>query len=271
MKILALGDVVGQSGRTAVKTHLPRLKKELGLDFILVNGENSAGGFGITQLICKEFEKAGADCITGGDHIWDQKEVPSFIGNYPKLLRPANFPDKAPGAGIRLFTTDTGKRVVVLHLMAQLFMKYQLDCPFKTADALLSAYQLGATADAILVDFHGEATSEKMAMGHYLDGRVSMVVGSHTHVPTADTMLLNAGTAYQTDLGMCGDYNSVIGFEKTVPLKSFLNKFKTERMQPAEGEGTLCGIFIETDNKTGRATRAEAVRVGGKLNIPLPR
>lgn len=271
MKLLVLGDVVGQSGRDAVKKQLPRLKKELMIDFAVVNGENSAGGFGITQAICKEYEAAGADCITGGDHIWDQKEVPAFISNYPKLLRPANFPEKTPGAGIRLYNTANGKRVVVLHLMAQLFMKYQLDCPFRAADALLAPYTLGGTADAIIVDFHGEATSEKMAMGHYLDGRVSLVVGSHTHVPTADTMILPGGTAYQTDAGMCGDYNSVIGFEKTVPLKSFLGKFKTERLVPAEGEATVCGILVTTDDKTGRATNAAPLRVGGKLNTGLPK
>ena len=267
MKLLFLGDVVGESGRTAIKKNLPALKTRLKADFTVVNGENSAGGFGITHAICREIEAAGADCITGGDHIWDQKEVPSFIANYPKLLRPANFPEKTPGSGIRLFTTEGGKRVVVLHLMAQLFMKYQLDCPFKTADQLLSPYTLGGTADAIIVDFHGEATSEKMAMGHYLDGRVSLVVGSHTHVPTADTMLLTKGTAYQTDAGMCGDYDSVIGFDKKVPLNSFLNKYKTERLTPAQGEATLCGLLVETDNRTGLATAVSPVRSGGKLHL----
>lgn len=266
MKILFFGDVVGESGRKAIKKHLPVLKKQYAADFVIVNGENAAGGFGITHAICREMEAAGADCITGGDHIWDQKEVPSFIGNHAKLLRPANFPEKAPGTGIRLFTTPEGKRVLVLHLMAQLFMKYQLDCPFKAADALLASYTLGGTCDAIIVDFHGEATSEKMAMGHHLDGRVSLVVGSHTHVPTADVMILTGGTGYQTDAGMCGDYDSVIGFNKRSSLPNFLNKYKTERLTPANGEATLCGLILETDPKTGLAKTLNPIRFGGKLH-----
>lgn len=266
MKILFFGDVVGESGRKAIKKSLPVLKKQYAADFVVVNGENAAAGFGITQNICKEMEAAGADCITGGDHIWDQKEVSSFIGNYPKLLRPANFPEKTPGVGIKLFITAEGKRVLVLHLMAQLFMKYQLDCPFKAADTLLASYKMGGTCDAIIVDFHGEATSEKMGMGHHLDGRVSLVVGSHTHVPTADTMILKNGTAYQTDAGMCGDYDSVIGFEKTMSLQNFNNKYRTNRLSPAGGEATLCGVFVETDDRTGLAKSITPVRYGGKLH-----
>ena len=266
MKLLFLGDVVGESGRKAIKKNLPVLKKQYAADFVVVNGENSAGGFGITQLICKEMEAAGANCITGGDHVWDQKETPSFIGSYGKLLRPANFPEKAPGAGIRLFTTAEGKRVVVLHLLAQLFMKFQLDCPFRAADNLLAPYKMGGTCDAIIVDFHGEATAEKMAMGHHLDGRVSLVVGSHTHVPTADTMILSNGTAYQTDAGMCGDYNSIIGFEKKISLTNFYHKYKIDRLTPANGEATLCGIYVETDNRTGLAKTVTPIRFGGKLD-----
>lgn len=266
MKLLFFGDVVGEAGRKAIKKHLPVLKKQYAADFVVVNGENAAGGFGITQAICKEMESAGADCITGGDHIWDQKEVPSFIGSYAKLLRPANFPEKVPGAGIRAYKTAEGKNVVVLHLLAQLFMRYQLDCPFKSADNLLSAYKLGATCDAIIVDFHGEATSEKMAMGHYLDGRVSLVVGSHTHVPTADTMILPKGTAYQTDAGMCGDYLSIIGFDVKKSLKNLASKYKVERLSPADGEATLCGIFVETNDRSGLAKTVTPIRCGGKLN-----
>ena len=266
MKILFLGDVVGEAGRKAIKKNLPVLKKQYATDFVVVNGENSAGGFGITQLICKEMEAAGADCITGGDHIWDQKEVTGFIANYTKLLRPANFPEKTPGFGIRLFTSAEGKRVVVLHLLAQIFMKFQLDCPFRAADALLAPHKLGGTCDAIIVDFHGEATAEKMAMGHYLDGRVSLVVGSHTHVPTADTMILSHGTAYQTDAGMCGDYNSIIGFDKKISLANFTHKYKVDRLTPAGGEATLCGLLVETDNRSGLATKVTPVRHGGKLH-----
>lgn len=265
MKILFFGDVVGEAGRKAIKTQLPLLKKQYGADFVVVNGENAAGGFGITQLICKEMEAAGADCITGGDHIWDQKEVPAFIGQYHKLLRPANFPEKTPGAGIKLFTAASGKRVVVLHLMGQLFMKYQVECPFKIADQLLNHYQLGSTADAIVVDFHAEATAEKMAMGHHLDGRVSFVVGSHTHVPTADTMVLPGGTGYQTDAGMCGDYNSIIGFEKKGSLRNFMQKYKVEKLTPASGPITLCGVLAEITPRTGLCQSITPVRMGGYL------
>lgn len=265
MKILFLGDVVGEAGRKAIKKQLPALKKQLGVDFAIVNGENAASGFGITQLICKEMQNAGADCITGGDHIWDQKEVPSFIGQHPLLLRPANFPEKAPGAGHRLFTMPDGRKVLVIHLLGQLFMKYQLDCPFACVDRILESYRLGATADAIVVDIHAEATSEKMAVGHHLDGRVSLVVGSHTHVPTADTMILPGSTGYQTDAGMCGDYDSIIGFKKAISLKNFTQKYRSERLSPSEGEATLCGTLIETAPRTGLCLAITPVRVGGTL------
>ncbi len=270
MRILLCGDVVGSAGREAVTQHIPDLRKRLGLDCVVVNGENAAGGFGVTKKICDGFMAAGADVITGGDHIFDQKETASFIGQYPTLLRPANFPEKVPGKGVYLFTTAEGKTVLVLHLLAQLFMKYSLDCPFAKATAILNDYRLGKTVDAIVVDFHGEATSEKMAMGHHLDGKVSLVVGSHTHVPTADTQILPGGTALQTDAGMCGDYNSVIGFNPKIPLKGFVDKMKTERLQPAEGEATLCGVCVETDDATGLAKHVAPVRVGGRLAPQLP-
>lgn len=270
MRLLFCGDVVGRSGREAIKKHIPELRKQLKLDCVVVNGENAASGFGITESILNQFFKDGADVVTGGDHIFDRKEVLGFINNYSNLLRPANFPEHTAGRGHYEFETPEGKKVLVIHLMAQLFMKYQLECPFAKADEILKSYRLGKNVDAIIVDFHGEATSEMMAMAHHLDGRVSMVTGSHTHVPTADIQILPGGTAQQSDAGMCGDYNSVIGFDKEMPVKQFLQKFKGGKLEPASGEATVCGIYIETDNKTGLTTRVEAVRKGGRLSQAVP-
>ncbi len=222
MRILFCGDLVGRSGRDVVIERLPALRRDLGLDLVVVNGENAAGGFGISQKICEELYKAGADCITTGNHVWDQKETISFIGSDPRLLRPINFPAGTPGKGSAIYQTARGKKVLVANIMARLFMD-PLDDPFQAADQLLKAHRLpsprgGGNIDAILIDFHGEATSEKMAMGHFLDGKVSLVVGRTPHVPTADHMILAKGTAYQTDAGMCGDYDSVIGMEKAIPV-----------------------------------------------------
>ncbi len=270
MRLLICGDVVGKAGRDSVLTHIPRLRQELKLDFIVVNGDNAAHGFGINRKICDEFIAAGVDVITAGDHVWDQQETKSFIGQYPALLRPHNFPSHTPGTGVRVYESFKGEKVLVMHLQAQVFMKYQLDNPFECAKQELAKHQLRGTVDAIIVDFHGEASSEKMAMGHFLDGKVSVVVGTHTHVPTADTMILPGGTAYQTDLGMCGDFNSVIGFDKRVPLAGFTDKMKTEKFEVATGEATLCGIYVETDPKTGLAKKVSPVRVGGRLQQIVP-
>ncbi len=255
MKILFLGDVVGRSGRDAVVKHVPVLRKSLALGFVLVNGDNAAGGFGITSQICKDFFAAGVDAITGGDHIWDQKDIVPYLATEKRLLRPRNFPDKTPGRGEETYTAAGGKKVTVLHLLGQVFHKEHAACPFAAADEMLASVKLRANTDAILVDFHAEATSEKMAMGRYLDGRVSAVVGSHTHVPTADARVLAKGTGYHTDGGMCGDYNSVIGFEEAAPLERFLSKITKIRMEAAAGEATLCGTLIETDDATGLAKR----------------
>lgn len=265
MKILFCGDVVGETGRKAVTTHIPVLRNKLSLDAVTVNGENSAGGFGITKSICEEFLRSGVDVITSGDHVWDQKETTSFIDNYPKLLRPINFPKKTPGKGSLALTLNSGKILVVIQALGQVFMKYQLDSPFEAIDEELEKYKLGGNVHAIVVDMHAEASSEKTAMGHYLNGRVSLVVGSHTHIPTSDYQILSKGTAYQTDAGMCGDYNSVIGFDPQIPLKSFLQKMKSDRMTPATGEATLCGIYVETDDSTGLAKHIEPIRVGGRI------
>ncbi len=260
MKILFLGDVVGRSGRDAVTRHLPALRSEWALDFVVVNGDNAAGGFGITPQICKDFFSAGADVITGGDHIWDQKEIVPYLAQEKRLLRPQNFPSQVPGTGNGIFTAKNGKKVLVLHLLGQVFHKEHANCPFATADDALASVKLGGGVAAIVVDMHAEATSEKMAMGHYLDGRVSVVTGSHTHVPTNDARIFPKGTAYQTDAGMCGDYDSVIGFQPAAPLERFLTKVTKIRMEPATGEGILCGTLAETDDTTGLAKSCESIQ-----------
>jgi len=269
MRLLFLGDVVGRSGREAVIAHLPRLREALAPDLIVVNGENAAGGYGITMKIAAELFEAGVHCLTTGNHVWDQRELIGAIDREPRVLRPLNYPPGTPGQGAVL-TVAGGRPVLVVCLMARLFME-ALDDPFAAIDRLLAAHRLGPDGvGAILVDFHGEATSEKMAMGHHLDGRVSAVIGTHSHVPTADAFILNGGTAYQTDAGMCGDYDSVIGMKKEVSVRRFVFRMPTERMTPAEGEATVCGTFIETDDDTGLARRIEPVRVGGRLKPCVP-
>src|SRR5690625_788598 len=268
MRFLFCGDLVGRPGREIVRQHLPELRRRLDLDFVVVNGENAAGGFGITQKICNELFEAGVDVVTGGNHSWDPRESLSFIDSEQRLLRPINFPPGTPGRGAAVLPAGS-RRVLVINAMGRLFMD-ALDDPFRAVEEALARYRLGATVDAVLVDFHAEATSEKMAMGHALDGRVSLVVGTHTHVPTADAQILPGGTGYQTDAGMCGDYNSVIGMDKQVPIQRFTRKLPTERMSVAQGPGTLCGVFVETDDRSGLARRVEAVCVGERLQEQLP-
>ena len=223
MRAIYLGDVVGRAGRDAVATHLPTLRAQLNPDFIAVNGENAAGGFGITQKICEQFFALGVDCITTGNHVWDQSETVSHIEREPRLLRPANFPSGTPGKGAAVFTTRTGRKVLVIQVMGRVFMD-PLDDPFAAVHQELAKVRLGATVDFILIDVHAEATSEKAAMGHFADGRASLVAGTHSHVPTADAQILPKGTAFQCDLGMCGDYNSVIGMDPAEPLQRFTRK-----------------------------------------------
>jgi len=269
MNLLFLGDIVGRAGRDAVISRLPGLRQSLALDFVVVNGENAAAGFGITAKICRSFFDAGADVITTGNHVWDQREIITFIATEPRLLRPHNYPPGTPGRGAGVFEATRGRKVLVLHVMCRLFMN-PLDDPFVCVENELAKHRLGATVDAAIFDIHGEASSEKMALGLIADGRVSLAVGSHTHVPTADARILPQGTAYQTDAGMCGDYDSVIGNDKTIAIKRFTSKLPTERLTPATGEGTLCGVFVETDDKTGLALRIEPVRLGGKLAEVMP-
>lgn len=261
---------MGSAGRDIIVKKIPELRKSLHLDCVIVNVDNAAGGFGVTRRICEEFAAAGVDVMTGGDHIWDQKEAFSFISNYPLLLRPANFPEGTPGNGTRIHTTSLGQKVLVIHLLCQVFMKFTLDNPFACVENLLSKHRLRGTVEAIIVDLHGEASSEKMAMAQFLDGKVSLVVGTHTHVPTADTMIFPKGTGYQTDAGMCGDFHSVIGFEPEAPLKHFVGKMKMERLVAAQAHPTLCGVYLETDDRTGLAKKISPVRIGGKLSQAMP-
>jgi len=269
MKVLICGDVVGRAGRDAVLKNVPVLRKDLGLDFVVVNGENAAHGFGITEKICKAFFAAGVDAVTTGNHVWDQIEIVDYIRGEPRLLRPLNYPEGTPGAGAGTFKTPGGAKVRVLHAIGRLFMD-PLDDPFAAMEQALAECRLGQDADCVIVDMHGEATSEKMAMGHVLDGRVSVVVGSHSHVPTADTQILPGGTAYQTDLGMCGDYDSVIGMQKASAVARFTKKLPTGRLEPAQGPATLCAVFLETDDATGLARRIQPVRLGGRLAESRP-
>jgi metallophosphoesterase (TIGR00282 family) len=269
MRLLFIGDIVGRTGREAVAAHLPGLRKTLALDFVVANGENAAHGFGITGKICEELYELGVDAVTLGNHAWDQREALTYIEGDQRLLRPANFPPGTPGRGSGLFERADGRRVLVINVLGRVFME-ALDDPFASVEAALEACPLREGADAVIIDVHAEATSEKMAMGHFADGKASLVIGTHSHVPTADTQILPGGTAFQTDAGATCDYNSVIGMDKEEPLNRFLRKIPQGRFTPAEGEATLCAIFVETDDATGLALRAEPVRLGGRLVPAVP-
>lgn len=268
MRILFLGDIVGKTGRDGVVRLLPGLRDVLDLDFVIVNGENAAHGFGITAKICAELFECGVDVISTGNHIWDQKEALSFIEREDRLLRPVNFPKGTPGKGAGLYHTASGASILVINVMGRLFMD-PLDDPFAAVERELEACPLGATADAIVIDVHAETTSEKNAMGHFADGSASLVVGTHTHIPTADTRILPGGTAYQTDAGMCGDYDSVIGMQKDEAVARFVRKYSLERLQPADQEATVCGLVVETGSD-GLAKRVAPVKAGGSLAPIMP-
>ena len=257
MRILFIGDIVGRSGRTIVNERLPALVRDWKLDLVVANGENSAGGFGITEAIYRELLDAGVDAVTLGNHAWDQKEALVFIERAPRLIRPINFPAGTPGRGAAVVEAKSGARVLVVNAMGRIFME-PLDDPFAAVDHELKACPLRQGADAIIVDFHGEATSEKQAMGYFCDGRASLVVGTHTHVPTADLRILAGGTAFMSDVGMTGDFNSVIGMAKDEPLQRFLRRVSTSRFEPASGPATLCAVAVETESGTGLATRVGA-------------
>ena len=269
MKILYLGDVMGRAGRRAISERLGALKTRLRADFTIVNGENASGGMGLSGGHAKLLLEAGADCVTLGDHAFDQKDMLSAIEGEPRIIRPLNFAREAPGRGARVFEATQGRKVLVAQILGQVFMRRPFDDPFSAIDAVLRAHPPGGMVQAAIVDIHAEATSEKMAVGHFCDGRASLVVGTHTHVPTADHQILPRGTAYQSDAGMCGDYNSVIGMEKAEPMRRFLTGMSKDRFTPAEDEATLCGVLVTTDDRTGLAKAIEPVREGGRLSQTL--
>lgn len=270
MRLLFLGDVMGRSGRAAVAARLAGLRAEWALDFVVVNGENASSGAGLTPDHAKLILQAGADCVTLGDHAFDQKDMVGFIDTEPRILRPLNYAKAAPGKGARVFTIPGGRKVLVAQALGQVFMKRPFDDPFSAIDAVLRAHPQGGMVQAAIVEIHAEATSEKMAMGHWCDGRASLVVGTHTHVPTGDAQILPKGTAYQSDAGMCGDYLSVIGMERDEPMRRFITGMPKGRFEPAAGEATLSGVFVETDDATGRALRVAPVRIGGRLAEARP-
>jgi metallophosphoesterase (TIGR00282 family) len=269
MRILFIGDIVGRSGRTVVTQRLPGLVSDWKLDLVVINGENAAGGFGITEAIYQELLDAGADAITLGNHAWDQREALVFIERAPRLVRPINYPSGTPGRGAAMIEAKNGARVLVINAMGRIFMD-PLDDPFAAIERELSACALKSGADAIIIDMHCEATSEKQSMGHYVDGRASLVVGTHTHVQTSDHRVLSGGTAFVSDVGMTGDYDSVIGMAKEEPINRFLRRIPSARFEPPSGPATLCGIAVETDDATGLAARVAAVRLGGILEEAVP-
>lgn len=269
MRLLFLGDVVGRSGRAAVVRELPRLRAQYKLDFVAINGENAAGGFGITESILEDLLAAGADVVTLGNHSWDQKEALVFIERHERLLRPINYPRGTPGKGAGLFRAANGADVLVINAMGLIFMP-ELNCPFRAVDEAVEACGLKRGADAIVLDFHAEATSEKQAVAYFVDGRASCVVGTHTHVPTSDERILPGGTAFMCDIGMCGDYDSVLGMQKEEPLNRFLTKIPRGRFEPAHGPATLSGLAVDIDDATGLARRVAPLRLGGVLSQTLP-
>ena len=266
MKILILGDVMGQSGRKALEENLKKIIEKNNINFSIINGENAADdGKGITKEIADEFFSLGIDVITSGNHIWDKEETAKFIDKENRLLRPANLAEGSPGKGYGIFfTKDKKYKIGVINLMGNVFMRKTEDV-FKVAENIRKKIILKKNVDFSVVDFHGEITSEKMAMGHFLDGSTTCVVGTHTHVPTADTRILEKGTAYQTDIGMCGDYNSVIGMNKENSIKKFLKDKEASAHFPSEGEGTLSGIIVEANERSGLANNVSRVIIGGSL------
>jgi len=269
MRILFIGDIVGRSGRAIVLDKLPGLIKGYKLDLVVINGENAAGGFGITESIYNDLIDAGADAVTLGNHAWDQREALVFIERAPKLVRPINYPKGTPGRGAAMVEAKNGARALVINVMGRIFMD-PLDDPFIAIDRELHACALKEGADTILIDMHCEATSEKQAMGYLADGRATLVVGTHTHVPTADHRILPNGTAFMSDVGMTGDFESVIGMNRDEPLQRFLSRIPQGRFEPANGPATLCGVAVESDDATGLAVKIGPLRIGGKLEEVRP-
>ncbi len=263
MRVLFFGDVVGRAGRNALVGALPVLRSRLAVDCVVVNGENAAHGFGITARLCQELFENGVDVITLGNHAWDQRDLLQVINDEPRIVRPLNFPPGTPGRGITRVETPAGP-VVVAQVMGRLYTE-PLDDPFAAVEQALAPHPLGRDARAVVVDVHAEATAEKVALGHALDGRATLVAGTHTHIPTADAHVLPGGTAYITDVGMCGDYDSVIGMRKEGSLHRFRHRVPGERLVPADGEATVCAVLVESDSRTGLAQRIVPLRLGGVL------
>jgi metallophosphoesterase (TIGR00282 family) len=268
VNLLFIGDIVGKPGRDVVTAHLPRLRSSLKLDAVIANGENAAGGFGLTRGVADELFGVGVDVISTGNHWADQREIYAMVETDDRIIRPVNYPKGTPGKGATLASLPGGFTLLVVNVMGRVFMD-ALDDPFAAVARELDACPLGEAADAIVIDVHAEATSEKMAMGHFCDGRVSLVVGTHTHAPTADAQIFPGGTAFQSDAGACADYDSVIGMDKAEPVRRFTTKLPGSRYTPATGPATLCAVFVQTDVK-GLATRIEPVRVGGRLQPAIP-
>lgn len=269
MRIVFIGDIFGRSGREALEKYMPRIQKDIKPDVVIVNGENAANGAGITEKICKQFYEYGVDVITTGNHVWDQREIIPYIARDKSLLRPINYPEGTPGSGVYKHRLKDGRTITVVNAMARLFMD-SIDDPFRGIRDVLANEKLGKTTAAIFVDFHGETTAEKMAFAHHIDGKVTAIVGTHTHVPTADAHVMDKGTAYQTDAGMTGDYNSVIGMDKDIAMQRFVKKMPGERMRPANGKATLCGCLVIANDKTGKAKSIEPIRLGGVLPEAMP-
>jgi hypothetical protein len=270
MRLLFLGDMVGRSGRVAVYDRLPGVISDYRIDFTIVNGENAAGGFGITETILTETLDAGADVVTTGNHVWDQREALVFADRHPQFLRPANFPNGTPGKGMGVYEAKNGARVMVSNIMGRVFMSPDLDDPFACAEAQLATGGLGSEFDAVVFDFHAEATSEKICFGHFVDGRASLVVGTHTHTPTADHQILGGGTGYMSDAGMCGNYDSSLGMDKEEPLNRFLSKIPKGRFEAASGPATICGVAVEISDRTGLAEKIAPLRLGPQLSETVP-
>ena len=264
MKILFLGDIIGNSGCLAVKKNLPEQIKNKNIDFVIVNGENAADqGVGITEEICKDLFNSGVDVITSGNHVWDQKEIIKYTDKENRLLRPENLTEVSFGKGFEVFTSKNGFKIGVLNLMGNIFMK-KCDDVFEASQKFIKKNSLKKDYDFLVIDFHGEITSEKMAIGHLFDGKATLIVGTHTHVPTNDARILKNGSAYQTDAGMSGDYNSVIGMDKNNSLNKFLKK-ESKKHFPATGIASLCGVIVEANEKTGLANNIEYFVHGGVL------
>lgn len=260
MKIIYCGDLVGRSGRDAVLENIANLREHYEADFVIVNAENAAHGFGLTPSICRDLYEVGVDGIITGNHVFDQREIVPFLDSDKRIIRPLNYPSGTIGRGFTLLESANGKKLLICQVMGRVFME-ALDCPVQAFEAVLKDYKLGGNVDAIMVDIHAEASSEKISFAHYFDGLVSGVFGTHTHVPTADECILKNGTAYLTDVGMCGDYDSVLGFEEKAPIHRLLRKYPSEKLVPSQGKGTLCAVYLKTDDETGLALQVERIQI----------